>query len=160
MSKYFKPTRYAVMAKRRGENEPWSDWTAVNNYYRAIQHTVKAENAGYDAKMVIKDDAVKELWEILGKKDLDVREQADAILNAGFCKQSEVAKKIFADMRKEIFEAMKSNRFAIEEHQEEHEDVVDDFIIRCEGKMDALRGIDGFIDELEKRCLEDGEDEV
>ena len=55
---------------------------------------------------------------------------------------------------------MKSNRFAIEEHQEDNDDVVDDFIIRCEGKIEALRGIDGFIDELEKRCLEDEKDEV
>lgn len=100
MSKHFKRTRYSVQAKRKGTDEKWTEWTAVNDYYQAVKHSVHVANLGFDSNLVIKDGAVKKLWELLGAEG-DVKKRTDAILDAGFRKESEVAKEIF-----EEFEAL------------------------------------------------------
>lgn len=69
--------------------------------------------------------------------------------------RSEVAREIFEEIHREITEAIKSNVRAIDERQEKHNIYEDDFIHRCYGKIDALRGIDGFITELKEKCAKE-----
>lgn len=89
--KDFKRKRYTVVAKRRNTDEPWSDWTDCNNYQRAVQHACHVEELGYRAYIVVREKQIEELWDILGKFE---HEKADAVFDAGFRKQSEVAKEI------------------------------------------------------------------
>ena len=115
MSKFYKETRYDVQAKRRDSNEKWSEWTKVNSYREALKHAKHIMELGYLPNIVVKDVAVQELWEILDKGN-EVMDSADAILDAGFCKQSKTAAEIFRrineclhvvekSLDKEIFEA-------------------------------------------------------
>lgn len=94
MNKYFKQTRYSVQAKRKNTDKKWSEWTNVNSYRAAEKHACRVEEVGYDAKIVVKDKAVEELWAILGNS-YQAAEQTDAILDAGFRKEIEVTKAIF-----------------------------------------------------------------
>ena len=93
--KKFGRKRYTVQAKRRDSNEKWSDWTDTNSYQRAVHHACCVEEAGYLAKIVVREKQVEELWGILGKNE---HEKADAILDAGFRKQSEVTREIFEEI--------------------------------------------------------------
>ena len=43
--------RYLVQAKRKNSNEPWTDWTMVNDYARAVQHAERVEKLGYCSKI-------------------------------------------------------------------------------------------------------------
>lgn len=61
---------------------------------------------------------------------------------------------IFAKIEDEIVAAIKSNVKAIDERQEKINAYEDSFIVRCYGKIDALRGIDGFVEELKKKYTE------
>ena len=81
--------RYHVMAKRRNKDQPWSEWTLVNNYNRAEEHARYVEEVGYAANIEIKEPGVEELWNILGTS-YEGKEKADAILDAGFRKQDVV----------------------------------------------------------------------
>jgi hypothetical protein len=65
--------------------------------------------------------------------------------------KQEVAREIFAEIENEIIGAIKSNVKAIDERQEKINAYEDSFIVRCYGKIDALRGIDGFVEELKKK---------
>ena len=87
----FKRGRYTVKAKRKDSNEQWTDWTDVNNYQDAVNHACKVEEAGYLAKIVVREKQIEELWEILGKEE---HEKADAIFDAGFRNQNEFIKDI------------------------------------------------------------------
>ena len=95
--KKFQPKRYIVQAKRKNSNEKWSEWTNINNYREAVRHARHVDELGFDAKIVVKDKAVEELWAILGGSNQAV-EQTDAILNAGFRKWSEVMREIMSDV--------------------------------------------------------------
>lgn len=87
----FKRGRYTVKAKRKDSDELWTDWTDVNNYQRAVEHSCYVEEAGYLAKIVVNEKQVEELLEILGKEEY---EKVDAVLDAGFCNQTEVIREL------------------------------------------------------------------
>jgi hypothetical protein len=118
--KKFERRRYVVQAKRRDTNEKWSDWTDTNNYRQAVNQARHVEEVGYLAKIVVKEKQVEELWDILGKNE---HEKADAILDAGFRKQSEIAREIFEEIEK-ILNASQTElvgrkfyyRYIIDEH--------------------------------------------
>ena len=95
--KTYEPKRYDVQAKRRNSNEEWSEWTSVNNYRDAVNHACKVEELGYDANIVIKDKAVEELRGIFGNS-FESADFADAVLDAGFRKQSEVIREVMRDI--------------------------------------------------------------
>lgn len=97
--KKFRRKRYTVQAKRRNTDEPWSDWTDTNNYRQAVNHACHVEEVGYLATIVVREKQVEELWDILGKNE---HEKVDAILDAGFRKQNEVAKDILGIMEQMI----------------------------------------------------------
>lgn len=82
--------RYQVEAKRKFT---WTEWTEAATYKQAKAHARYCESVGYTARIVA-DESVEELWDILGKTDADA-EKVDAILDAGFRKESEVARKLF-----------------------------------------------------------------
>ena len=46
--------QYTVQAKRKNTNkkEKWSEWTTVDDYEAARHHAKRAEEAGYDAKII------------------------------------------------------------------------------------------------------------
>lgn len=87
----FKRSRYTVQAKRKNKREHWTDWTDVDNYERAVYHACKVEEAGYLAKILVREKQVEELWEILGKEE---HQKADAILDAGFRNQDNVIREL------------------------------------------------------------------
>lgn len=95
--------RYDVQAKRKDTTEPWSDWARCNNYKRAEQHAAHIEELGYSGRIVVREKQIKKLWGILGKMGVTeankVTEITDAIFDAGFRLQREVAKEV----AKEIF---------------------------------------------------------
>ena len=150
-SKYFKAPRYVIKAKRRNENEPWSEWTAVDNYYRAMHHLVHVENVGYESKMIIREPAVEELWQLLSAEG-DVKEKADAILDAGFRKENVVAREIFARindlLRAAITEAEEEKETAKEENQP-------DRIIRCIADPRIYMQVKTILEVIEKKDVGD-----
>ena len=82
--------RYQVEAKRK---VTWTEWTEADTYKKAKEHARYCESVGYTARIVA-DESVEELWDILGKTDADA-EKVDAILDAGFVKESEAVRKLF-----------------------------------------------------------------
>lgn len=44
--------KYIVQAKRRGKKEEWTEWTNVDDYEEAVKHAKRAEQAGYDTRIV------------------------------------------------------------------------------------------------------------
>ena len=66
----------------------------------------------------------------------------------------EVAREIFEEIDREINDALQSN-YKVLPIIEESEALWN----RVNGKIDALRGIDGFIDELKQKYTEDKKDE-
>lgn len=155
-SKYFKRMRYVVKAKRRGTNEPWSEWTLVNDYYRAMHHTVKCENAGYDAKMIIKDEAVEELWKLLAAEG-DVKEHTDAILDAGFRKETVVAKEIFAKINELLSAVIESLE---EEKDTAREEDQPELLMRCIADLSIYMQVKTILDVIENKYVGDKQDEV
>lgn len=72
--------------------------------------------------------------------------EANALYNAGCRMQSDVANKICCEIEKEIAAALESNymaRINLEEYEELYHIV--------NGKISALRGIEGFVEELKKK---------
>lgn len=97
--KKFGRKRYNVQAKRRNTTEKWTDWTDVDNYREAVNHACHVEELGYAARIVIKDKAVEELRDIFGNS-FESAEIADAVLDAGFRKQSEVIREVITEVDK------------------------------------------------------------
>lgn len=60
----------------------------------------------------------------------------------------EVARKMSAEMEHEIAEALKSNYVALSEFEQ-----ADELYYRVKGKIDALRGIQDFLAEIEKKYI-------
>ena len=87
----FKRKRYTVYAKRKNSNERWTVWVDVNNYQQAVNHACKVEEAGYLAKIEVREKQIEELWEILGKNEY---EKADAVFDAGFRNQGDAVREI------------------------------------------------------------------
>lgn len=73
-------------------------------------------------------------------------------------KSTDVVRKIFEEIEREIVAALQSNYRAKQERVEKQ--IADDFVsYMIEGKISALRGIDGFIAELKKKYESEGADD-
>ena len=96
--KKFEFKRYDVQAKRKNTDENWSEWTNVDNYSDAVRHACHVEELGYAAQIVVKDKDVEELRSILGGNSFQSAEYADAVLDAGFRKRSEVVREILSEV--------------------------------------------------------------
>lgn len=48
--------RYLVQAKRKNSKEPWTDWTTVDDYDRAVEHAKRVEELGYCSKITYKGE--------------------------------------------------------------------------------------------------------
>ena len=101
LSKKSNLKRYLVQAKRRTSKEKWSEWVNVNSYRDAVRHACRIEELGYAAKIVVKDKEVEELRNIFGNS-FESAEYADAVLDAGFRKESELVREIFEDITKAV----------------------------------------------------------
>ena len=78
---------------------------------------------------------------------------AKGLVNLGYCN----VRDILAELRGEIIDARNSNFAAIKERVEKHnvDRYKDDFCQYCYGKIHALDGICYFVDELEKKYMEE-----
>lgn len=139
--------RYDIVAKRRNTDESWSAWSNTNDYEAACRIAAHCEEVGYASKIVINEKSVEKLWEILGEKG---SKTADVILNSGFRMERDTARDIFAEIEKEITAALKSNYKAKKEHIENNNNDAE-FLSHIDGKINTLRGIEGFIEELRKQ---------
>lgn len=69
--------------------------------------------------------------------------------------KADAAKEIFEEIDKEINEALKNNYNVMREHNIKHSPKTDGlFLERVNGKIDTLRGIGDFVDELKKKYME------
>ena len=77
--------------------------------------------------------------------------EATTLINDyGYRKASEVAREIIKEIEKEINDALKSNYNVLPQLEEFAE-----LWSRVQGKIDALRGIGGFVEELKEKYTED-----
>lgn len=76
---------------------------------------------------------------------------AEVLYNAGYRKATDVAEEIFAEIQAEIKAALDSNYKALPQVEMSEE------LWSCvRGKIDCLRGLDDFIDELKKKWEVEG----
>ena len=82
--------------------------------------------------------------------------KSEMLYNAGYRKQSEVAREICCKIEEEIVAALESNYRARKEHIERHAELAYDteLLLEINGKINALRGIEGFVEELKKKYAE------
>ena len=73
------------------------------------------------------------------------------LIQDGYRKASEVAREIFEEIEKEIEEALKSNYKVLPRLE-----ISNELYNSVRGKIDALRGIEGFLAELKKKYTEEG----
>lgn len=84
---------------------------------------------------------------------------AEALYNAGYRKELDVAREICCKIEEEIVKALESNYNAkVERMRKPCIDMADEFIGWVEGKISALRGIEDFVAELKKKCESEGEE--
>ena len=77
-----------------------------------------------------------------------------------FENKSEVAKKICCENEEEICAALDSNYRALKEWDNgRNNDYILEFVGRIKGKIDALRGIEAFVEELKEKYTKGGEGE-
>ena len=90
-------------------------------------------------------------WETIGVKALiDRQPTADVV------PKSEVARKICCEIEEEIVAALESNYRVLKEYDDGRcNDYILEIVNRVQGKIDALRGIEGFVEELEKKYTEE-----
>lgn len=43
---------YDIRAKRKGTDEPWTEWTRVYDFKSAVKHLERVKQLGYEAKIV------------------------------------------------------------------------------------------------------------
>ena len=110
--------RYRIKAKRRGTDEKWTEWTDADSYAKAEDHAIYCEEVGYQAKIEM-DDYVKELWDILGGNSYENIVKTDAILDAGFRKQDEVASKLCREIDRVLGTLIKERKILMEIAKEE-----------------------------------------
>ena len=66
--------------------------------------------------------------------------------------RAEVAREICCEIEEEIVAALESNYKVIREHHTKHFPNVDGLLLeRIHGKIDVLRGIEGFVEELKNK---------
>lgn len=93
---YYK--RYRIKAKRKNTDEPYTDWTSVNDYKSAMKHVAHVREVGYDSKLCPCED-VKKLWYFLGEKETAL---TDEILDAGFGLVDGHINTVLSDLKKAI----------------------------------------------------------
>ena len=76
--------------------------------------------------------------------------EAEFLTELGYRKTSDVAREIFEEIEKQIEEALKSNYKVLPQLEFSNE-----LYNSVRGKIDALRGIEGFIAELKKKYTEE-----
>lgn len=81
-----------------------------------------------------------------GNKGCHAKYYAKRAIDNGYRKASDVAEEIFAEIEAEIDAALTSNYNFIQQYE-----LLDALWSRVNGKIDALRGIDGFLAELKKK---------
>ena len=85
-----------------------------------------------------------------------VNKVIDRTPTADVAPRSEVAREIFEEIEKEIKSALKSNCSVRSERMKRLQlEMADEFIAHIEGKIDALRGMEWFIDELKQKYTEE-----
>jgi hypothetical protein len=86
-------------------------------------------------------------WSTLGVKALINRQPT-----ADVAPRAEVVNKICCEIEEEIVAALESNYRALKEWDDGRcNDYVLEIVNRIKGKIDALRGIEGFVEELKKK---------
>jgi hypothetical protein len=83
-----------------------------------------------------------------GRLTIDYSIFAKALYNAGYRRQEGVAKEIFAEIEREIETLLEKNYIVYEKYLNEQDNPT---IQRVDGKIDALRGIYCFIEDLKKK---------
>ncbi len=80
----------------------------------------------------------------------------DFINTADVAPRAEVAREICCKIEEEIVAALESNYRARKEHIERNGELVYDteLLLEINGKINALRGIEGFVEELKKKYAE------
>ena len=79
---------------------------------------------------------------------------AEKLYSKGYRKASDVAREIFEEIEEEIKLALESNYKAEAERMKKPiVDMADEFLGWVDGKITALRGIEGFIAELKKKYI-------
>ena len=106
--------RYDVRAKRKHIEEPWSEWTKVDNYNRALHHAAHVEELGYSSKIEVNCE-VQALWNILGNGST---EKTDEILDAGFRLAPVLATEIFTMIHNRIALLILKTEMELQVHSE------------------------------------------
>lgn len=77
--------------------------------------------------------------------------------NADVAPRAEVAREICCKIEEEIVAALESNYRARKEHLERHAELAYDteLLLEINGKINALRGMEAFVEELKKKYAED-----
>lgn len=72
----------------------------------------------------------------------------------------ELAKKICCEIEEEICAALDSNYKALRTYDDgRNNDYILELVSKIKGKIDALRGIEAFVEELKEKCTKGGEGE-
>lgn len=94
---------------------------------------------------------------IFKKNTCEYVASAQELYDLGYRKESEVVAEVLSAIHEEIRLALKSNYKARQERIEKHYNgmygVYDNFISLVDGKINALRGIQDFLAELEKKYI-------
>lgn len=115
-----------------------------------ILHAIKSVRAA--------DVVPKARYELaVAERDANVKGFAEDIAKA----KSEIAKKICCEIEEEIVAALESN-YKAKEEQASKRSPQEDFIILSwiQGKIDVLRGIEAFVEELEDKYTKGGGSDV
>lgn len=81
---------------------------------------------------------------------------AETLSTADVVPRDEV-RRIFEEIEQELVAALESNYRAYREHLEKYGDKSDlEFLCMCNAKVNALRGIEGFIEELKEKYTKGG----
>lgn len=93
----------------------------------------------------------------VAEREANVKGFAEDIAKA----KSEVAKKICCEIEEEIIAALESNYRALKEWDNgRNNDYILELVGRIKGKIDALRGIEAFVEELKEKYTKGGEGDV
>lgn len=77
------------------------------------------------------------------------KEIADALASKGYGKVNDAVLGVLCKIRDEIKLALDSNYKVLNEHANKENSVINELVNRVKGKIDALRGIDDFILEIQ-----------
>ena len=112
-----------------------SRYIDADELYKATQKRIAEAN---EARMAVVDDEFLDLIDDAFTEDVVPR--------------AEVVNKICYEIEEEIVAALESNYRALKEWDDGRcNDYILEMVNRIKGKIDALRGIEGFVEELKKK---------